>query len=77
MGCNEKFKHVMDNQIEIYQESDGQTQIEVKFEEETVWLDAHALASIYIVQRPAIVKHINIINKSKKSRNEDFKVDLL
>ena len=28
----------MESQIEIYQGSDGQTQIEVKFEEGTVWL---------------------------------------
>jgi prophage maintenance system killer protein len=56
----------MENQIEIYQGSDGQTQIEVKFEKETVWLDAHAMASIFDVQRPAVVKHINNIYKSKE-----------
>ncbi len=28
----------MENQIEIYQGSDGQTQIEVKFDNETTWL---------------------------------------
>jgi prophage maintenance system killer protein len=56
----------MNNQIEIYQGSDGQTQIEVKFEQETVWLDAHAMAAIFDVQRPAIVKHINNIYKVKE-----------
>jgi len=56
----------MENQIEIYQSQDGQTQIEVKFGEETVWLDAHALAEIFSVQRPAIVKHINNIYKSSE-----------
>jgi len=40
----------MENQIEIYHGSDGQTQIEVKFEQESVWLDAHAMASIFDVQ---------------------------
>jgi prophage maintenance system killer protein len=54
----------MENQIEIYQSQDGQTQIEVKFGEETVWLDAHSLAEIFSVQRPAVVKHINNIYKS-------------
>ena len=54
----------MKNQIEIYQSQDGQTQIEVKFGEETVWLDAHSLAEIFSVQRPAVVKHINNIYKS-------------
>lgn len=56
----------MQNQIEIYQSLDGQTQIEVKFGEETVWLDAHSLAEIFAVQRPAVVKHINNIYKSKE-----------
>ncbi|WAC12966.1 virulence protein RhuM/Fic/DOC family protein [Dyadobacter pollutisoli] len=56
----------MQNQIEIYQGQDGQTQIEVKFGEETVWLDAHSLAEIFSVQRPAIVKHINNIYKSNE-----------
>lgn len=60
----------MGNQIEIYQGSDGQTQIEVKFEEDTVWLDTHAMASIYDVQRPAIVKHINNIYNSKELKLE-------
>ena len=54
----------MENQIEIYQSQDGQTQIEVKFGEETIWLDAHSLAEIFSVQRPAVVKHINNIYKS-------------
>lgn len=56
----------MNNQIEIYQGSDGQTQIEVKFEQETVWVDAHAMAAIFDVQRPAIVKHINNIYKVRE-----------
>ena len=56
----------MQNQIEIYQSQDGQTQIEVKFGEETVWLDAHSLAEIFSVQRPAVVKHINNIYKSNE-----------
>lgn len=56
----------MQNQIEIYQSQDGQTQIEVQFGEETVWLDAHSLAEIFSVQRPAVVKHINNIHKSNE-----------
>lgn len=56
----------MQNHIEIYQSQDGQTQVEVKFGEETVWLDAHSLAEIFSVQRPAVVKHINNIYKSKE-----------
>ena len=56
----------MHNQVEIYQSNDGQAQIEVKFGDDTVWLDAHALAEIFAVQRPAVVKHINNIYKSQE-----------
>lgn len=52
------------NKIEIYQAVDNQIQIEVKFENDTVWLDAHLIASLFNVNRPAIVKHIQNIYKS-------------
>jgi prophage maintenance system killer protein len=44
-------------QIEIYQGPEG-TQIEIQFEQDTVWLDAHLMAKLFGVQRPAVVKHI-------------------
>lgn len=56
----------MRNQIEIYRSHDGESQIEVNFGEDTVWLDAHALAVIFAVQRPAVVKHINNIYKGNE-----------
>lgn len=52
------------NKIEIYQAVDNQIQIEVQFENDTVWLDAHLIASLFNVNRPAIVKHIQNIYKS-------------
>ncbi|WP_052507452.1 virulence protein RhuM/Fic/DOC family protein [Desulfonatronovibrio magnus] len=54
----------MENRVEIYRESDGQTQIKVTFDQDTVWLDAHQVAQLFGVQRPAIVKHISNIYKS-------------
>jgi len=54
----------MENQIEIYYDNEGHTRIEVKFEEETVWLDAHSMAAIFGVQRPAVVKHIGNVYKT-------------
>lgn len=54
----------MESRVEIYKESDGQIQIKVKFEQDTVWLDAHQVAQLFGVQRPAIVKHISNIYKS-------------
>ena len=35
----------MENQIEIFKTKDNQTEVQVRFEQETVWLDAHMIAS--------------------------------
>ncbi|MBN2746083.1 MAG: virulence protein RhuM/Fic/DOC family protein [Bacteroidales bacterium] len=52
------------NKIEIYQSENKQTEIAVQFDKETVWLDAHVIAQLFDVQRPAVVKHINNIFNS-------------
>jgi hypothetical protein len=49
----------MNNQIEIYQGSDGQTQIEIKFEKETVWLNRNQIARLFDRDVKTIGKHIN------------------
>lgn len=54
----------MENQIEIFKTKDNQTEVQVRFEHETVWLDAPMIASLFAVNRPAIVKHIQNIYKS-------------
>jgi prophage maintenance system killer protein/prophage antirepressor-like protein len=54
------------NKIEIFQSKDNQTEIKVQFDKETVWLDAHVIAQLFDVNRPAIVKHINNIYKSNE-----------
>ncbi len=51
----------MDNQIEIYQSTDGQTQVEVTFEEETVWLTQKALAELFRTTVPNINIHLKNI----------------
>jgi len=40
------------------------TAIRVKLKNDTVWLDAHAIAELFGVTRPAIVKHIGNIYKT-------------
>jgi death-on-curing family protein len=50
-------------EIQIYITPEG-TDIQVKLENETVWLDAHLIAALFSVNRPAIVKHIQNIYKS-------------
>lgn len=49
----------MENQIEIYQGTDGQTQIEVKFEQETVWLSQDQMASLFNQTKQNISLHIS------------------
>jgi hypothetical protein len=49
--------------IQIYKSPNG-TDIQVKLDNETVWLDAHLIAILFDVNRPAIVKHIQNIFKS-------------
>jgi hypothetical protein len=51
------------NQIEIYKTQEGQTQIEVQFEKDTVWLSQSQIAALFGTQRPAITKHLNNIFK--------------
>jgi prophage maintenance system killer protein len=50
-------------EIQIYKTSTG-TEIQVKLDKETIWLDTHLIASLFEVKRPAIVKHIQNIYKS-------------
>lgn len=52
-------------EIEIYKTDKG-TDIQVKLDNETVWLDAHLIATLFNVNRPAIVKHIHNIYLSKE-----------
>lgn len=53
----------MENQIEIYQNNDGQSHIEVIVRDETIWLSQKQIASLFGTEVPAINKHIkNILN---------------
>ncbi|WP_301922296.1 hypothetical protein [Ferruginibacter sp.] len=52
------------NEIEIYKDKDNQTQIEVKFEEETVWLKQAQLAELFKGSRANIVEPIKNIYKT-------------
>lgn len=47
-------------EIAIYKSPDG-PEIEVKLDKESIWLDAHLIAKIFDVGRPAVVKHIHNI----------------
>ena len=57
----------MDTQIEIYQGSDGQTQIEVKFDQETVWLNQRQIAALFGKDSDTIGLHLRNIFKEQES----------
>ena len=52
-----------ENQIVIYQTEDGQTQIDVRLENETVWLTQAQMGQLFQTDRTSIVRHINNIYK--------------
>ena len=59
-----------ENQIVIYQTEDGQTQIEVRLENETVWLTQSQMAELFQTDRTSIVRHINNIYKVEELERE-------
>ena len=56
----------MNNQIEIYRSQDGSVQLNVKLENETVWLTQSQMAELFGVDRTSIVRHIRNIYKSEE-----------
>ena len=55
-----------ENKIVIYQTEDGQTQIDVRMENETVWLTQAQIAELFGTKRPAITKHLKNIYLSEE-----------
>ena len=51
-----------DNKIIIYQTEDGQTQIDVRLENETVWLTQAQMAELFDKDRTVIGRHIRNIH---------------
>ena len=59
-----------ENKIIIYQTEDGQTQIDVRLENETVWLTQAQMAELFETDRTSIVRHINNIYKVEELDKE-------
>ena len=51
----------VNDQIIIYQTADGQTQIDVRMENETIWLSANQMAVLFDRDEKNIRKHVNNI----------------
>jgi len=50
-----------EDNIVIYEDEENNTKVEVRLIDEDVWLNVNAIANLFDVQRPAIVKHISNI----------------
>ena len=59
-----------ENKIVIYQTEDGQTQIDVRLENDTVWLTQAQMAELFQTDRTSIVRHINNIYKVEELDRE-------
>lgn len=55
-----------DSHIEIYQTPDGQTELNVRLDGDTVWLSQAQLALLYNTDRTSISRHIRNIYKSEE-----------
>ena len=58
------------NEIIIYQTEDGKTYIDVKMQNETIWLTQIQIAQLFDVKRPAISKHLKNIFESGELKEE-------
>ncbi len=73
-NCTMTFQDNLDNQIVIYQTADGQTQIDVKMQEETVWLTQETMAKLFDTTVPNINMHIkNIYEDEELDKNRTIK----
>lgn len=52
------------SEIKIYKTPDGKTSIEVKLEQDTVWLNQYQLEQLFATNRTTITKHILNIYKT-------------
>ena len=55
-----------ENKIVIYQTDDGQTQIDVRLEDNTVWLTQAQMAELFQKDQSVIARHINNVIKERE-----------
>jgi hypothetical protein len=54
------------SEIKIFQSEDGNTEVSVRLEKETVWLNQYQMEELFETDRTSIVKHISNIYRSKE-----------
>lgn len=66
-----------DNQMEIYQTADGQTEIEVRLEAETVWLTQRQMGDVFDTTPENVLMHLRNIYKDGELPEEATTKDFL
>ena len=61
----------MDNQIIIYQTEDGQIRVDVRMENETVWLTTSQMAMLFEREESNIRRHVINVFKEGKLEKEN------
>lgn len=62
--------YIPQSSIEIYTAPDNSIQLQVKLEQDTVWLTQKQIAALFGVQRPAVTKHLrNIFQEGELDPN--------
>ena len=65
----------LNDKIVIYRTEDGQTAIDVKLEQDTVWLSANQMSTLFDRDEKTIRKHINNVfaeNELERENNTHF-----
>ena len=60
----------MDNSIVIYQSGDGKTHLEVKYEEDTLWLSQQQICDLYQTSKSNVSEHIKHIFEDGELKEE-------
>jgi hypothetical protein len=67
---NKKEKNINKGEIIIYQSEDGLTQIDVKLEDETIWLTQEQLVNLYQTSKSNVSEHIkNIFDEGELDKD--------
>ena len=66
-----------DQKIVIYQTPDGKTQIDVRLENETVWLNVAQMASLFTKEESNVRRHVSNAFKDSELERDDNNVHFL
>ena len=63
------------SEILLYQTEDGQTKIDVRLEEETVWLSQTQMSELFQKERSVITKHIkNVFDEGELQEESNVQI---